>query len=72
MNIFTIIYFPTEVFLATFLMPLIFPGDLKMVDVGVITMENMGAIRKTVLEQPELKQAIMKLVPVFLNKGFLE
>lgn len=58
--------------MATFFMPLFDTDHSKAAEAGEMTVEKMSDMRKEVLNQPILKSVIMKLLPVFNNKGFLE
>lgn len=62
----------TEVFMATFFVPMLYTEKSETDNVGEISHEQMEEMRKAVLNQPSLKSALMKLFPVFLNKGFLD
>lgn len=59
--------------MVVFLLPLLsVPPTQSVEDVGVMTAEKMVEMRRAVLEEPSLKKAIMKLMPVFLQKGLLD
>lgn len=58
--------------MVTFFLPMLYTPKSETANVGEVSHEQMDAMRKAVLEQPILKDTLMKLFPVFLNKGFLE
>lgn len=58
--------------MATFFVPMLYTEKSETDNVGEISHEQMEEMRKAVLNQPSLKSALMKLFPVFLNKGFLD
>lgn len=63
---------PAEVFMVTFFVPMLYTEKSETDNVGEISHEQMVEMRKAVLNQPSLKSVLMKLFPVFLNKGFLD
>lgn len=58
--------------MVTFFMPMIYQDHKKVAEMGEITIEQMNQMRKDVLNLPELKSILMKLLPTFLYKGYLE
>lgn len=58
--------------MVTFFVPMLYTEKSDTDNVGEISHEQMVEMRKAVLNQPSLKSVLMKLFPVFLNKGFLD
>ena len=63
---------PSEIFMVTFFMIMFYTNHEEMAKRGAMTEAEMMDCRKKDINQPELKAAIMKLLPVFNDKGFLE
>lgn len=58
--------------MVTFLLITFYQDHEEMAKRGAMTEAEMMECKKKDMNQPELKAAIMKLLPVFKDKGFLE
>lgn len=58
--------------MVTFLMPMMYTDKSKLIALGEVTFEKMEELRKSTLESSPFKDALLKVLPGFLNKGFLD